>query len=71
MPLYRFAIHNGHRIDDPEATELLPDDDAAREAALQIIRDFKKNNRAGWKGWTLEVKDADREVWQIPFIGTE
>jgi hypothetical protein len=69
MPLYSFAAHNGHRIDDPEATEFLPDDVAARNEALQIIRDLKKNNRAMWKGWTIEVAEGDRVVWQIPFIG--
>jgi hypothetical protein len=69
MPLYQFALHNGPRLDDQEATEFLPDDKAAREEALQIIHDLKKNNVSGWKGWTIEVTDGDRQVWQIPFIG--
>ena len=34
MPLYAFSLHNGHRLDEQEATELLPDDEAAREEAL-------------------------------------
>jgi hypothetical protein len=42
MPLYQFALHNGHRLDDQEATEFLPDDRAAREEALQIIHDLKE-----------------------------
>jgi hypothetical protein len=71
MPLYQFALHNGHRLDDQEATVFLPDDRAAREEALQIIHDLKKNNVSGWKGWTIEVTDGDRQVWQIPFIGAQ
>ena len=70
MPLYRFALHNGHRLDDEEASEL-PDDEAARQEALQIIHDLKKNNVSGWKGWRVEVTDGDRQVWQILFIGPE
>ena len=71
MPLYCFALHNGHRLDAEEATELLPDDEAAREEALQIIRDLKKNNVTGWKGWRVEVTNGNRQVWQIPFVGVE
>jgi hypothetical protein len=33
MPLYASSLHNGHRLDEQEATELLPDDEAAREEA--------------------------------------
>jgi hypothetical protein len=71
MPLYRFALHNGRRPDDLEATEFLPDDEAAREEALQIISDLKRNNVSGWKGWRVEVTVGDRQLWQIPFIGTQ
>jgi hypothetical protein len=71
MPLYRFALHNGHRLDDEEATEFLSDDEAAREEALQIIGDLIKGNASGWKSWRVEVMDGDRQVWQIPFIGAE
>jgi hypothetical protein len=70
MPLYSFSLHNGHRLDE-DATELLPDDAAAREEALQIIHDLKKNNVTGWKGWRVEVMDGERLVWQIPFSGAE
>jgi len=70
MALYRFAVRNSHWHDDPEGTEL-PDDEAAREMALQVIRDLKRNNETGWKGWMIEVTDGDRRVWQIPFIGAE
>jgi hypothetical protein len=66
MPLYRFAIHQTDRPDDSEATELA-DDAAARDAALLVIRDLKRNNAAGWNGRTIEVTDGDRHVWQISF----
>ena len=70
MTLYHFVVHNSHLHDDPEGTELL-DDVAARVVALQVIRDLKKNNDAKWIGWTMEVRDGDRQVWQIPFAGAE
>jgi hypothetical protein len=70
MTLFGFAVHNSNWHDDPEGTEL-PDDGAACEEALQVIRDLKKSNETGWRGWTIEVKDGDRRVWQIPFAGTE
>jgi hypothetical protein len=69
MPLYSFSLRDGYRLDDFEATELLPDDEAACEEALQIIHDLKKNNVTAWNGWRVEVTDVDRQVWQIPFIG--
>ena len=50
MPLYSFSLRDGHRLDDFEATELLPDDAAAREEAFQIIHDLKKNNLTAWNG---------------------
>jgi hypothetical protein len=70
MTLYHFVIHNSHSHDDPEGTELL-DHVAARVVALQVIRDLKKNNEAKWIGWTMEVRDGDHQVWQIPFAGAE
>ena len=36
---------------------------------LQIIRDLRKNNEGKWIGWTIEITEGDRQVWQIPFIG--
>jgi uncharacterized protein DUF6894 len=70
MPLYHFAVHSSHLHDDPEGTEL-PDDEAARQWGLQVIRDLKRNNKTGWNGCTIEVTDGDRQVWQLPFIGTQ
>jgi hypothetical protein len=71
MPLYSFSLRNGPRLDDLEATELLPDDAAAREEALQIIHDMKKNSLTAWNGWRVEVTDGDRQVWQIAFIARD
>ena len=71
MPTYRFSLRNGPQHDGLETTELLPDDAAARVEALQIIHDLQKNNVTIWRGWRVEVTDGDRQVWQIPFIGTE
>jgi hypothetical protein len=71
MPYYRFAVYNGRRLDDPGAAEFLPDDEAAREEALQIIQDLEKNDQVRWKGWTIEVTEGDRQVWQISFSGAE
>jgi uncharacterized protein DUF6894 len=65
MPFYRFAVHKGHGYDDLDGAELA-DDDAARQEALLIIHDLTKNNEPKWKGWTIEVKEDDRRVWQIP-----
>jgi hypothetical protein len=67
MPLYHFAVHKSHLHDDPDGTELA-DDAAAREMALQVIRDLKRNNETVWKGRTIEVTEGDRQVWQIPFV---
>jgi hypothetical protein len=50
MPVYRFPIHGSYRVDDPDGTEL-PNDPAAREEALQVIRDLKKNQtELRWNG---------------------
>jgi hypothetical protein len=68
MPLYHFAVHNSHLHDDPDGTEL-PDDGAAHKEALRIIGDLKRNNVGIWTGWTIEVTDGGRRVWQIPFLG--
>jgi hypothetical protein len=70
MPLYHFAVRNSHSHDDPDGTELA-DDEAAREAALQVIRDLKKNSGTKWNGWTIEVNEGERAVWRIAFIGAE
>jgi Domain of unknown function (DUF6894) len=67
MPLYRFTVHNGHGYEDLDGAELTSDE-AARQEALLIIHDLTKNNEPKWKGWTIDVKEGDRRVWQIPFL---
>jgi hypothetical protein len=39
--------HDGGYRDDPDGIELT-DDGAAREAALQVIRDLEKNSEIRW-----------------------
>jgi hypothetical protein len=68
VPLYRFSVHNSHGYEDLDGADL-PNDEAARREALMIGRDLKKNNESKWKGWTIDVKEGDREVWQIPIVG--
>jgi hypothetical protein len=70
MPIYHFAVHNSRVHPDPEGMEL-PADEAAHQEALRIIRDLKRNNEGRWIGWTIEVTNGAREVWQIPFIGPQ
>ena len=67
MPLYRFTVRSSHGYEDLDGAELA-NDEAARQEALLIIHDLTKNNEPNWKGWTIEVKEGDRQVWQIPFF---
>jgi len=60
----QFTTANGH--DDPDETEL-PDDAAARQEALRVVGDLKKNNESAWNGWSIDVTEGERRVWQIPF----
>ena len=68
MALYRFAVRNSHGYDILEVGSELADDEASRQEALSIIHDLTKNNEPKLKGWTMEVKEGDRRVWQIPFF---
>jgi hypothetical protein len=52
---------------DAEGAEL-PHDGAARNEAVPIIRDLKKNDENAWKSWKMDVVEGDRQVWQIHFI---
>jgi hypothetical protein len=67
MPLYRTAVRSSHRYADQDGADLR-DDEAARDWALRVIRDLKRNNEKKWNGWTIVVTDGDRKVWQIPFV---
>jgi hypothetical protein len=66
MPRYHFAVRNSDRHDDPDGTELA-DDAAAREYAMRVIRELQHGDGDNWRGWTMEVTQDGRRVWQIPF----
>ena len=68
MTLYRFAVRNSHQGDVLEVGSELADDEAARQETLLIIHDLTKSNGPKLKDWTMEVKEGDRRVWQIPFF---
>jgi hypothetical protein len=71
MPRYHFAVLNtSSRHEDQEGTEL-PDDAAAREYAIRVIRELRRGEGDNWKGWVLEVTQGDRLVWQLPFEAIE
>jgi hypothetical protein len=70
MPLYHFTALDDRRYDDPDGTELA-DDGAARQEALLIIRELRKNNETACHGWSMEVTEGGRRVWQIPFVGAD
>jgi hypothetical protein len=70
MPRYHFAVKDAARYDDPDGTEL-PDDAAARDYAIRIIREVQHGEEHNWTGWTMEVRQGQRIVWQIPFETVE
>jgi hypothetical protein len=47
---YHFIIHNACCRHDPDEGTELPDDAAARQEAVQVIRDFKRITKTGGKG---------------------
>ena len=50
MPRYHFAVKDAARYDDPDGTEL-PDDAAARDYAIRVIREVQHGeNTTGWDG---------------------
>ena len=69
MPRYYFIVHfSDHKLSDDGGT-LLPHDIAARDYALQVIRELKKDD-GGYDGpsVTMIVKDErERELLVIPF----
>jgi len=69
MSLYRFSVHDSGdrwRIEDePPGTEL-PDEDAARHEAMEVVRDLRKNTHV-WDPWSISVRQGDRLVWTTAF----
>jgi hypothetical protein len=70
VPRYRFAVNGSARYDDPDGPEL-PDDAAARDYAIRVIRELQHGEGHSWRGWTMEVTEGQRLVWQIPFEAAE
>ena len=70
MPRYHFAVKDAARYDDPDGTEM-PDDATARDYAIRIIREVQHGEEHNWTGWTMEVRQGHRIVWQIPFETVE
>ena len=66
MPRYHFAVKDAARYDDPDGTDV-PDDAAARDYAIRIIREVQHGEEHNWTGWTMEVWQGGRRVWHLPF----
>jgi hypothetical protein len=68
MPIYKFAVSDGDRgrFQDEDGTDLA-NDMAAREYALQVIKELKKNNESLRNNWKIEITEGDRRVFDIPF----
>jgi hypothetical protein len=73
MPRYLLAVR--HLDHDSLADELegvqLPDDPAAREFALKVMRGLMQIEGENWEGWTMEVTQGGRRVWRLPFEAIE
>jgi hypothetical protein len=70
MPRYHFTVRNSDTHDDPEGSEC-PDDAAAREHAIRVIRELRHGKGDDWKGWSMEVTQGQRLVWRLPFEAIE
>jgi hypothetical protein len=74
MPRYLFAVRHpafDDVEDDPAGMEL-PDDAAAREFAVKVMRRLAQRKEDNWDGWTMEVvTEGGRRVWELPFNAIE
>ena len=72
MPRYRFVVrHSAYAdLEDNEVGTELPDDAAAREFAAKVMRGLVQQ-QDDWHGWTMEVREGQRRVWQLPFDAIE
>ena len=74
MPRYLFAVRHpalDDVEDDPAGMEL-PDDAAAREFAVKVMRRLAQRREDNWEGWTMEVvTEGGRRVWELPFNAIE
>ena len=73
MPRYRFVVrHSAYAdLEDDEAGTELPDDAAAREFAAKVMRGLVQQQEDDWHGWTMEVRQGMRRVWQLRFDAIE
>jgi hypothetical protein len=70
MPRYHFDVRHledGDYLEDNPAGVELPDDAAAREFALNVMRGLADSLDEDWTGWTMEVTEGGRPVWRLPF----
>ena len=44
---------------------------AAREFAAKVMRGLVDQREDDWHGWTMEVREGRRRVWQLPFDAIE
>ena len=74
MPRYQLVVrHFAYAdVEDNEAgTELPNDAAAAREFAAKVMRGLLDQREDDWHGWTMEVREGRRRVWQLPFDAIE
>jgi hypothetical protein len=57
MPRYQFDVRHldGDYLEDDPAGVELPDDVAAREFSLKVMRGLVDSLDEDWTGWTMEV----------------
>ena len=66
MPKYRFHVVDDARYEDKNGT-ILPNDDAAVAEGVKVARELKLDNELDTRDWSVEVKDGERVVANIPF----
>jgi Domain of unknown function (DUF6894) len=73
VPRYKLVVHHSAyaALEDDEAGTELPNDAAAREFAAKVMRGLVDQGDDDWHGWTMEVREGGRRVWQLPFDAIE
>jgi hypothetical protein len=73
MPRYQLVVRHPAYADleDDEAGTVLPNDAAAREFAAKVMSGLVQQQEDDWHGWTMEVRQGGRRVWQLPFDAIE
>jgi hypothetical protein len=74
MPRYLLSVRHFDNdylvVEEPEGVQL-PDDAAAREFALKVMRGLVQIEGENWEGWTMEVTQEGRRGWRLPFEAIE